>query len=238
MTEAPATGETAGVRVPLAHHFRTPSQQHNAAVLGMWMFLITEVLLFGAVFLGYVVYRSKPDIHLGFVAASEKLGQSVFGFEHVPFLGALNTVVLLGSSFTMALAVRAAQLGHTAALVRNLGLTLILGTFFLGIKAYEYHHDWEVGLIPGFKFDHARWDGTGINSKHVELFFVFYFVLTGLHAIHMVVGMSILGVLWVRSRMGRFGAAYYTPIELAGLYWHFVDVVWIFLYPLLYLIRH
>lgn len=224
--------------VPLAHHFRTPAQQHHAAVLGMWMFLITEVLLFGAVFLGYVVYRANPVTHGGFVAGSEKLGQSVGGFEHVPFLGALNTVVLLGSSFTMALAVRAAQVGARPALIRNLGLTIILGTIFLGIKAYEYHHDWEIGLIPGFKFDRARWAGTGVEAKHVELFFCFYFVLTGLHAIHMVIGMAILGVLWVRSRLGRFGAEYYTPIELAGLYWHFVDVVWIFLYPLLYLIRH
>jgi cytochrome c oxidase subunit 3 len=224
--------------VPLAHHFRTPAQQHHAALLGMWMFLITEVLLFGAVFLGYVVYRANPALHGGFVAASEHLGQSVFGFEHVPFLGAFNTVVLLGSSFTMALAVRAAQVGQQPALIRNLGLTMILGTIFLGIKAYEYHHDWEIGLIPGFKFDKAAWAGTGVDARHVELFFVFYFVLTGLHAIHMFIGMGLLGVLWVRSRMGRFGKEYYTPIELAGLYWHFVDVVWIFLYPLLYLIRH
>lgn len=223
-------------RVPLAHHFATPAQQHHAAVLGMWMFLITEILLFGGVFLGYVVYRVK--FYDAFVAASEHLGQSVGGVEHVPFLGGLNTIVLLGSSFTMALAVRAAQLGQTSKLIRYLGLTLVLGTIFLGIKAYEYTHDWNESLIPGLKFDVAKWTSPTIDGRHIELFFVFYFVLTGLHAIHMVIGMAILGILLLKSRRGRYSAAYYTPIEVAGLYWHFVDVVWIFLFPLLYLIRH
>lgn len=221
-------------RVPLAHHFETPQQQHAAALLGMWMFLITEVLLFGGVFLGYVIYR--VNMHDAFVYASEQLGQSVFGLHHVPLLGGLNTIVLLGSSFTMALAVRAAQTSNTTRLIGNLTLTMILGAAFLGVKAYEYMHDWHVGLIPGIKFDHAAI--ASVNPRHVELFFVFYFVLTGLHAIHMVIGMAILAILWIRSRRGRFSAAYYTPIELAGLYWHFVDVVWIFLFPLLYLIRH
>jgi cytochrome c oxidase subunit 3 len=224
-------------RVPLAHHFETPAQQHFAAVLGMWTFLVTEVLLFGGVFLGYIVYRTK--YHGSFVAASEHLGQNVLGFEHFPFLGAVNTVVLLGSSFTMALAVRAGQVGSRSGLVANLGLTMILGTVFLGIKAYEYTHDWTVGLIPGLRFWPADWmRDHGATPQGVELFFCFYFILTGLHAIHMFVGMGILGVLWVRSYRGRFGATYYTPIELGGLYWHFVDVVWIFLFPLLYLIRH
>lgn len=223
-------------RVPLAHHFETPEQQHGAALLGMWVFLITEILLFGGVFLGYVVYRSSMTDD--FVAASEHLGQSIGRWQHVPFLGGLNTVVLLGSSFTMALAVRAAQLGQRPELVRYLLLTLLLGTGFLGIKAYEYSHDWHVGLIPALNFNHAAWQDTGINSRHVELFFVFYFVLTGLHAIHMLVGMGLLGWLWNNGRRGRYFEGYYTPVEVVGLYWHFVDVVWIFLFPLLYLIRH
>jgi cytochrome c oxidase subunit III len=227
---------TTSERVPLAHHFETPEQQHAAALLGMWMFLITEILLFGGVFLGYVIYRTH--MHDAFVLASEHLGQTIGGLQHVPFLGGLNTVVLLGSSFTMVLAVRGAQTGNTAALVRFLGLTMLLGAVFLGIKAYEYTHDWHVGLIPGIKFDQAAWADSGVNPRNIELFFVFYFVLTGLHAIHMVIGMGILGMLWVKSWRGRYSAAYYTPIEVAGLYWHFVDVVWIFLFPLLYLIRH
>ncbi len=219
---------------PLAHHFATLDQQHYAALLGMWVFLITEVLLFGGVFLGYAIYRGQaPD---AFAAASEHLGQSVGGLEHVPFLGGLNTIVLLGSSFTMALAVRAGQIGSRAGMVRNLSLTLFLGAIFLGIKAYEYTHDWHLGMIPGIKFDDSLWHG--VNPRHVELFFIFYFVLTGLHAIHMVIGMAILAVILLKAQRGRFSAAYYTPVELAGLYWHFVDVVWIFLFPLLYLIRH
>jgi cytochrome c oxidase subunit 3 len=236
----------AAAAVPLAHHFETPAQQHRAAVLGMWVFLVTEVLLFGGVFLGYVVYRSGAydyfngtDLRGAFTAGSERIGQSVFGLQFVPFLGGLNTVVLLGSSFTMALAVRAAQVGGRPSLVRNLGLTLILGTVFLGIKAYEYHHDWAVGLIPGLRFEFdPEWMRDKQWARGVELFFCFYFILTGLHAIHMLVGMTLLGVLWVKARKGRYGPAYHTPVEVAGLYWHFVDVVWIFLFPLLYLIRH
>ena len=222
---------------PLAHHFETMEQQHRAALLGMWMFLITEVLLFGGVFLGYVVYRTHGKAaNDAFAAGSEHLGQSIGTMQHVPFLGGLNTVILLGSSFTMALAVRAAQVGDKPSLVRQLGLTMILGTVFLCVKAYEYHHDWELGMIPGIKFDVTQWHG--VEPRLVELFFVFYFVLTGLHAIHMIIGMAILGILWVRAKKGRFSEVYYTPIELFGLYWHFVDVVWIFLFPLLYLIRH
>jgi cytochrome c oxidase subunit III len=218
---------------PLAHHFATLEQQRYAAILGMWIFLITEVLLFGGVFLGYTIYRAQA--HEGFVLASEDLGQTAFGREHVPLWGGLNTIILLGSSFTMALAVRAGQLGSRSGMVRNLILTLVLGSIFLGVKVIEYHHHWVTSTIPGIKFVDEPWMGP--KPRQVELFFVFYFVLTGLHAIHMVIGMSVLGVILAKASRGRFSAAYYTPVELAGLYWHFVDVVWIFLFPLLYLIR-
>lgn len=228
--------KTSAPHIPLAHHFATPAQQHHAAILGMWMFLITEILLFGGVFLGYVIYRVQ--FYQAFVTGSELLGQSIGGIEHVPFIGGINTIVLLGSSFTMAMAVRAAQLGHVSHLVRFLGCTLILGAIFLGFKAYEYTHDWHERLIPGINFDRARWTTPTADGRQIELFFIFYFVLTGLHAIHMVIGMAILSILWLKSRAGRYTAVYYTPIEVAGLYWHFVDVVWIFLFPLLYLIRH
>ncbi|MFL5330366.1 MAG: cytochrome c oxidase subunit 3 family protein [Gemmataceae bacterium] len=222
--------------VPLAHHFATPEQQHHAALLGMWVFLITEVLLFGGVFLGYAIYRGPA--HEGFTAASEDLGQTVMGHEHIPLLGGINTIILLGSSFTMALAVRAGQIGSRQGMVRNLSLTMLLGTIFLGIKAYEYWHHYATSTIPGWKFDDTEWVHLGVNPRQVELFFVFYFVLTGLHALHMLIGMTVLGVMLTKASRGRFSAAYYTPVELAGLYWHFVDVVWIFLFPLLYLIRH
>jgi cytochrome c oxidase subunit 3 len=219
---------------PLAHHFANLEQQHYAALLGMWVFLITEVLLFGGVFLGYAMYRG-PAFE-GWVLASEDLGQDALGYHKMPLLGGINTIILLGSSFTMALAVRSAQVGHRKAIIRNLTLTLVLGAIFLGVKAWEYHHHWVTNTIPGLRFTAAPWMGEHV--KQVELFFVFYFVLTGLHAIHMVIGMSVLGVMLVKAYRNRFSAAYYTPVELAGLYWHFVDVVWIFLFPLLYLIRH
>lgn len=222
------------VYAPLAHHFETMEQQHRAALLGMWVFLITEVLLFGGIFLGYAVYREQ--MHADFVVGSKLIGQHALGRDDMPLLGGINTVVLLASSFTMALAVRAGQVGDKKAIVRFLGLTFALGVVFLGIKGYEYHHDWELALVPSLRFDESRFETT-LQARHVELFFVFYFTLTGLHAIHMVIGMSILAVIGVRAARGRFSAAYYTPVELFGLYWHFVDVVWIFLFPLLYLIR-
>ena len=154
----------------------------------------------------------------------------------MPLLGGINTIILLGSSFTMALAVRSAQLGNRKNIIRNLALTLVLGAIFLGVKVYEYHHHWATSTVPGWEFAAAPWMGS--HAKQVELFFVFYFVLTGLHAIHMLVGMGVLTVMLIKAYRNRFSSAYYTPVELAGLYWHFVDVVWIFLFPLLYLIRH
>ena len=136
----------------------------------------------------------------------------------------------------MALAVHAAQSGHRGGQLRYLGWTLVLGAMFLGIKAYEYHHDYEAGLAPALDFDADRW--TSVDARHAELFFIFYFVLTGLHAVHMLIGMGVLARMWALASLGRFSGGYYTPVEIAGLYWHFVDVVWIFLFPLLYLIRH
>jgi len=203
----------------------------------MWAFLGTEVLFFGGMFAAYTVYR---NLHFtGFAAASRKLD--------VP-LGAINTAVLLTSSLTMALAVHAAAVGNRAALVRNLALTLLLGAAFLGIKVYEYHHDYVEGLVPGAWFhpteevrDRIRpfeqQHGT-VDFRQVELYFIFYFVLTGLHALHMIIGMGVLTIQLVLVRRGWFGPEYPTPIELTGLYWHFVDIVWIFLFPLLYLLRH
>lgn len=228
MTEAPRPPA-----VPLAHHFEDAAQQHRAALLGMWVFLSTEVLLFGGVFAGYVVYRSKDGA--AFAAGSERLWQDVGG-TRVPLLGGLNTLVLIGSSLTMALAVHAAQTSWRAGQIRYLALTMLLGAVFLGIKAYEYHHDYDIDLIPGLNFDKSQW--ASVDPRHAELFFIFYFVLTGLHAIHMLVGMGVLAWICVMAERGRFSGAYYTPVEIAGLYWHFVDVVWIFLFPLLYLIRH
>ncbi len=205
------------------HHFHSLEQQKDTATLGMWIFLVTEILFFGGLFAAYVVYRTAhPD------AWSQ--GSGTLDVT----LGAINTAVLIGSSLTMAMAVHAAQIGRRTPLVVFLILTILLGGVFLGIKAVEYHHKWEEHLIPGPGFDfHGHGAGT------VQLFFAIYFAMTGMHALHMVIGVGLLGNLVRQALKGRFSAAYYTPVEMIGLYWHFVDIVWIFLFPLLYLLgRH
>ena len=206
----------------LQHHFDNLGQQFEASALGMWLFLVTEILFFGGLFLAYMIYRIQyPE---AFAEASHHLNV---------VLGGINTAVLIGSSLTMAMAVWAAQLGKREAQMAFLALTMVLGLTFLGIKAVEYSHKFEEGLIPGANF---RFDG---DAQHAQLFFSLYFVMTGLHALHMVIGLAIMAVLFVMAYKGRFTKAYHTPVEVSGLYWHFVDIVWIFLFPLLYLIdRH
>lgn len=207
----------------LAHHFDDIPQQRDASTLGMWLFLVTEVMFFGGLFLAYVVYRLYyPE---AFAAASHHLDI---------VLGGTNTVVLIASSLTMALAVHAAQTGRQRTLLLFLTLTLILGAAFLGIKAVEYHHKWVDHLIPG-----ASYAFPGGDAQHTQLFYSLYFAMTGMHAFHMIIGLGILTTLILQARRGKYGEAYFTPVELSGLYWHFVDIVWIFLFPLLYLIdRH
>jgi cytochrome c oxidase subunit 3 len=205
----------------LAHQFEDLEQQHEAASLGMWVFLATEVMFFGGLFAGYTIYR---NLYMpGFIAGSHLLNVAI---------GATNTAVLICSSLTMALAVRAAQMGKRNALVTFLVLTIFLGLAFILIKlTLEWRHDYHEGLAPGLHFIFA-----GPNAKAVELFFCFYFIMTGVHALHMVVGVGILLVLVVLGRKGHFGPDHYNAVETAGLYWHFVDIIWIFLFPLLYLI--
>ncbi len=207
----------------LAHQFDDIEQQHEAASLGMWLFLVTEIMFFGGLFLGYTIYRSAyPN---GFAAGSRSLDVK---------WGAINTAVLIGSSLTMALAVRAAQLGKRKALVGFLLLTMLLGSVFLGIKVKEYDEKWVHHHVPGGSFHFE-----GPHAQEAHLFFVFYFFMTGMHATHMVIGIGIFTVLTVKAWRGRFTSLYHTPIELAALYWDFVEIVWIFLFPLLYLIgRH
>jgi cytochrome c oxidase subunit III len=227
-----------------------------SAELGMWVFLATDVMFFGGAFLAYSYYRFWfPD---EFIAGSHHLDI---------WLGAINTAVLLTSSLTMVLAVHAAQTDRRALLGLFLLLTMLLGTAFLGVKAYEYHHKYEEGLVPGrnFNFAHAgkRADESHtslptpkelngqassserephstldfMNPRSVELFYSLYFVMTGLHALHMIIGIVILGVLLIAAIRGAFVGGHFTQIEMTGLYWHFVDIVWVFLFPLLYLIR-
>jgi len=212
---------------PLAHHFDTVAQQRESVSLGMWLFLVTEILFFGGLFVCYLVYRSQyPE---AFIAGSHHLDIT---------LGALNTGVLIASSLTMALAVHAGQLGQGKRIIAFLLLTMVLGSVFLGVKGIEYHHKFEEHLFPGPAF-HLEAHDAGVEATHVRLFFSLYFCMTALHATHMVVGIGILAWLVVMAARGRFGPGNVNALETTGLYWHFVDIVWIYLFPLLYLIgRH
>lgn len=206
----------------LAHQFDDLAQQKDAATLGMWVFLVTEIMFFGGMFTGYTVYRFR--YHDSFAAASDRLDL---------LLGGVNTAVLILSSLTMAMAVHAAQKVRRRSLVTYLLLTMVLGSVFLGIKVVEYSHKFHDRLIPGSNFLFS-----GPRGEHAELFYSFYFAMTGFHALHMVVGIGILAVIVWMARRGRFTADYYNPVENTGLYWHFVDIIWIFLFPLLYLVGH
>jgi len=208
----------------LAHHFEDLGQQHEAATLGMWIFLVTEVLFFGGLFLVYSIYRSMYTN--AFAAASHELNIA---------LGSINTAVLIGSSLTMALAVHAAQLGQRRLLMFFLIATMLLGSVFLGIKAVEYYTKFVEHHIPGPSFQFGERE----FARYAQIFFSLYFMMTGLHALHMIIGLGIMSVMLWWAWNGTITAEYFSPIEISGLYWHFVDIVWIFLFPLLYLIgRH
>lgn len=208
----------------LAHHFTDLEQQHEANALGMWIFLVTEVMFFSGMFLLYIIYRGAYAQE--FIEASHHLDI---------YLSSTNTIVLLCSSLTMALAVRSVQLGQRNAAVIFLFITLLLGLTFLGIKGLEYYHKYEDHLIPGSGF---IYEGAG-NPQHAQLFFVLYFVMTGFHGLHMVIGAGVVTYFIIRVWQRAFPPENYVPVEMLGLYWHFVDIVWVFLFPLLYLIgRH
>lgn len=205
----------------LQEHFYTMDQQLEASTLGMWVFLVTEVMFFGGLFMAYIVYRHMYP-H-AWVAASHELNWQ---------LGGLNTMVLIFSSLTMALAVRAAMLGNKSQQVINIALTMILGSVFLVVKFFEYKAKFEHHLVPGPHFNPALEQG-------MQIFFSLYFMMTGIHAAHMVIGLGIMTYILINAQRGQYNAEYYGPVEVAGLYWHFVDIVWIFLFPLLYLLgRH
>lgn len=222
----------------VAHQFEDAAQQKEAVTLGMWSFLATEIMFFGGAFLAYFIYRTS--YHQAFAAASLKENW---------WLGCLNTGVLLCSSLTMALAVHSAHDGKSRGIVMWVSATILFALIFLGVKAYEYTHLYHEHLIPGRNFDiHQEQFPPAANTaeaiEHAEyirrgaqIFFSFYFAATGLHASHMFVGIGIMIWLIVKAMRGRFTRDYYNPVEITGLYWHFVDIVWIFLYPLLYLVE-
>lgn len=223
----------------LAHHFHSEKQQTDAAKLGMWLFLAQEVLFFGGLFAAYAAMRwFYPET---FLHAHEELSTP---------MGALNTIILLTSSLTMALAVRAASLSQRGWLVLNLILTLGFAFAFLVVKYFEYGHKFHECLLPGKYF--CGWVAAAsscdmVHCAHAaalkamggrpEIFFGIYFVMTGLHAIHVIAGIIVIGWILQRSLRGDFHSRYYDPVENVGLYWHVVDLVWIFLFPLLYLVK-
>jgi len=220
----------------LQHHFENLEQQREAGTLGMWVFLVTEIMFFGGMFLAYTLYRSQyPE---AFAIASNHLDIK---------LGAINTAVLIFSSFTMAMAVYSTQVGKRRPQTIYLVLTIVLGLAFLGIKAVEYYEKYVDNLIPGslipghpFNPDpNAMHLTLGVSMQHVQMFYWIYFAMTGMHALHMIIGVGLLSVILYFSVKGRYSPEYHNPVEVAGLYWHFVDIVWIFLFPLLYLLgRH
>ncbi len=234
----------------LQHHFDTMEQQKEAGTLGMWLFLLTEILFFGGLFMAYALYRMW--YFEAFSAASTSLGLG---------LGAFNTAVLIGSSLTMVFAVRSAQTNQRMSIVWWLIATIFLGAVFLGVKVIEYKEKFDHHHVPGPSFVWADPAHEGAAAGHdggaaapaaaqpamspeqlqrtTQIFFSLYFTMTGLHALHMIVGIGVIAVIIWMAYRGKFDSRYYTPVEMTGLYWHFVDIVWIFLFPLLYLVeRH
>jgi cytochrome c oxidase subunit 3 len=218
----------------LAHHFSDMHVQKESASLGMWLFIAQEIMFFGGLFLAYTIYRHLYPV--AFEAGSHHLAR---------FWGTLNTAVLICSSLTMAMGVHAAALGHAKQIVAWLLATIALGSVFLGVKTIEYKDKFESHLVPGphFSAEHLKLqtkDGeralTEAEGRQAQIYFSLYFGMTGLHALHMIIGIPIIFWIAWRAWRGDFGPGYHTPVELTGLYWHFVDIIWIFLFPLLYLI--
>jgi cytochrome c oxidase subunit 3 len=199
--------------------FASAEQQRETSTVGMWVFLITEMMLFGGLFTAFTVYRLSHPV--GFDQGSADMEF---------WMGAVNTAVLICSSFTMALAVNSAERGKNGRIAFFLILTIVIGLVFLGIKFTEYYLHYTDHKVPGILF-HAD----GPNAPYIQMFFAFYFLMTGLHALHMIIGEGILCAMLLRTYLGSFSEAYHTPIELTGLYWHFVDTVWVFLFAIFYI---
>lgn len=244
-------GDHGGEHPPhLKHYFVSSEQQFDAAKLGMWLFLVTEVLLFGGMFVAYGIYRSMyPEL---FVEASSQLDT---------VLGGVNTLVLLASSLTVAWAIRAIQMDNRKLCTALLATTVVLAGVFMVVKYFEYTHKFELGILPGSHFvyaegtpftlqgltdaaqtavvggaEHGHLGDHGLANQRAGLFFSIYYVMTGIHGLHVLIGMVAISVLAVKTWRGKYSSAWYTPVENTGLYWHVVDVIWIFLFPLMYLI--
>ena len=203
------------------HHFVDADQQFDTAKMGMWVFLVNEILFFGGLFCAYIIYRAwYPEL---FTEAALELNT---------FWGAINTGVLIGSSLTVAMAIRSAQLNQIKGLIYNLYITIALAFVFMVIKYFEYTHKFHLGIFPGEYYTYE-----GIADEKAAIFFSIYYMLTGVHALHVLIGIGLIYWIYLRAKKGEFSSEYYTPVEITGLYWHLVDLIWIFLFPLLYLIE-
>lgn len=215
---------------PVPHlqaHFKDMEQQRETSAVGMWVFLATEIMFFGGLFVSYLVYRML--YFSAFAAASKELSVVI---------GAINTAVLIASSLTMALSVHGAQLGKRRVVMLMLSLTLLFGLAFLGIKGFEWYEHISNHELPGPAF-HLEAPDPSVDPRRMELFFGYYFVMTGMHAVHMIIGVGLVTWILLKTYRGEIGAHYHNPVENVGLYWHFVDIIWIYLFPLLYLVdRH
>jgi cytochrome c oxidase subunit 3 len=217
-------GATAGLspQFHTAHHFDSADQQFESNRMGVWLFLVTEILFFGGLFCGFAVFRAW--YFPAFLEAHHKLDWH---------LGAANTIVLITSSLTMALAVRGAQTNSRKVTSVLLVLTLLCAATFMVIKGFEYHHKWVEGFLPG-KYFHPK--EPFASGKDAGVFFALYFMMTGVHGLHVLIGMGLITWILIRNQKGHFSQRYYSPVENVGLYWHLVDMVWIYLFPLLYLV--
>ena len=209
----------------LAHHFDTPAKQFDTAKLGMWAFLIQELLFFSGLFVCYGIYRSWYP-HM-FVESSHQLNK---------LMGGANTIVLLFSSLTAALAVRSSQVGNKKATSRFLLITMVCACAFLVIKFFEYRHKFETGCLPGPYFHPHELSHGATLPGNAHIFYSIYFMMTGVHGVHVLIGIGVIFWIWRRNERGDFSKEYFTPVDLVALYWHLVDLVWIYLFPLLYLI--
>ena len=206
-----------------AHHFRDAEHEVDSSKFGLWLFLCTEIVMFGGLFVGYAIFNSMyPEIF--------EVGSTFLDWKY----GSVNTIVLLISSFTVVMAIHSAQVNNKKMVLVNLYLTLICAGIFMVIKYIEYSHKIHEGLLPGKFFSYAGPEVAGVES--LPIYFSFYFCMTGLHGSHVLAGMGLIGWLIYRAHKGHFGPKYYTPIECVGLFWHLVDLIWIYLFPLLYLV--
>jgi cytochrome c oxidase subunit III len=207
-------------RAILYEQFSDLEQQRESSVAGMWIFIASEIMFFGGLFLAFTVYRLNY-IH-AFNEASEHL--------NLP-LATFNTAVLFTSGLTMALAAATNKLGWKISTLLLLILTILLGALFLAIKALEYNEDWHKGLFPGPAFT-----GTGSDPDHAQLFLILYFLMTGFHALHLIIGIGVILIMLLLTWRGWINSRHFMPLDITGIYWHFVDLVWIFIFPLLYLL--